>query len=218
MKSNSLLFFLIISIVLSSCSISHKSNESKRVMSLQIVDPFKVCKEPIEVYDKPDKPHLLTNLSDLSFSTAYTSIYTHHIKADSLEKDSIRFLYARNIKGLIKNTFPNIEMTNDSVLLRKNYFYIVKNSNALVLTKRPNKSIEKYKVKAYGSNKQLFININSFLGKMKFPTNVSINVFDIKNNVLLYNDYLQYDCDIRDYKALEKVISFGLLKLKENFE
>ncbi|MEZ4797310.1 MAG: hypothetical protein R2785_09075 [Flavobacteriaceae bacterium] len=218
MKLNLPFYFLILAVAFSSCGVGHESTKSNREISLQMVEAYKKCEDPVEVLDKPDKPHLLTNLSDLSFSTAYTSIYTHHIKADSLEKDSIRFLYARNIKSLIKNAFPNIEMTNDSVLLRKNYFYIAKNSNALVLTKRPNKNIEKYKLKAYGSNKQLFININSFLGKMKFPTNVSINVFDTQNNKLLYSDYLQYECDIRDYETLEKVISYGLLKLKENFE
>ena len=109
-------------------------------------------------------------------------------------------------------------MTNDSVLLRKNYWYIVRNSNAFVLSKKPNNKLEKFKTTAHKANKQLFIKITSSLGKIKFPIGINICVFDIKNNILLYNDFIQYDCDIRDYEALEEVVSYGLLKLKENFE
>ena len=138
--------------------------------------------------------------------------------ADSLEKDSLRFLYAKKMQNLIKTTFPKIEMTNDSILLRKNYEFIGKNTGSFILNKKYNKSIEKLSTKTQKSKKQLFITVTSFLGKIRFPNRVIIYILDVQKNMPLYIDSYQYDCDIRDYETLEKVISNGFLKLKENFE
>ena len=102
MKLNLPFYFLILAVAFSSCGVGQESTKSNREISLHMVEAYKKCEDPVEVYDKPDKPHILTNLSDLSFSTAYTLILTHHIQADSLEKDSIRFLYANNLKKLVK--------------------------------------------------------------------------------------------------------------------
>jgi len=215
MKSKLLFYYSFLLLILVNCSGSKNSHTINQSIPLSKVELYRECSDPVEVFDTPDEDNSKINLRSLSYSTTYTAIYTHHINADSLEKDSIRFAYAKSTRNLVKMAFPKIALTDDAILLRRDYKYIVKNLNNIYFDNTLNKSVENLTTEAYTANMQLFINVSSSLGKNKFPNRVCFYIFNINNNELKYRDCFTYNCDIRDYTALEKVISHGLLKLKE---
>lgn len=219
MRIKQIPFYLILIFIHFGCNSSkNRINRShKNSFSLRI--PYIKCNTPIYL-DEDIFANSLKNLNNLSFSVGYTSIDTYHASVkDTTAKDSIRYLYAKNIKSLVKLNLPNTKMLNDSSLLKKDNDFIKTNVGNIWFRKRKiNSSISNLVQESYQSDKQLFISISSFYYQKKFKNTVYIFVFNTTKNELLYLNKLHYTCDIRDYEALEEVVSYGLLKLKENFE
>lgn len=213
---------LLITIIIFNCSgIKKAVFKKEQSLSMEARIPFMKCNSPVELNDKKDQRNSLKDLDSLSFSIAYTSIDTYHANrvSDSLKKNEIRYFYAHKIKELVGGSFSKISFVNDSVLLNKDYDYINKSVSNIIYNKGKTKpSIDKISLNQRGSNKQLFINIHSFFFKAEFKNYVAFFVFDLKEKQLLYLDRMDYKCDIRDYNSLEKVVLYGLSKLKQNFE
>ena len=195
---------------------------NKKIYSLEEIRPFTRCDSIVPLIDMEDENYVLKNANNLSYSTAYVSIFTDYkIKADSTEKEVIRFDYEKRIHDLVTLAFPNIETTNDSVLLSKNYNSITKPLNKLFLKDNYYQIyINDLVTETNRSNKQLFIRIYSSHRLDRSNIYITFYIFRIKqkSKEILYEDRMRYNCDIRDYESLEKVISYGLLKIKESFE
>jgi hypothetical protein len=219
MRIKQIQLYLILPFILFGCNGSKSGVTIKRDYSFSTRIPYKKCDDPIKL-NEDLSTNSLKNFDNLSFSAAYTSIDTYHSAvSDTIAKDSIRYLYAKNIKDLVKLSFPNIEMLNDSMILKKDNPFILKNTgNIWYRNRNLNSSITKLIQESYQSNKQLFIEISSYYYQKQFNNRINIFVFNTTENKLLYLNKLNYICDIRDYESLEKAISYGLLKLKENFE
>lgn len=213
-----LLFCLIFVLLIFACG----TGKNKKVYSLEEIRPFAKCDSLLPLIDIEDDNYKLKNINNLSYSTTYTSIYTDYkLKSDSTQKERIRYDYENRIHDLVTFAFPNIEITNDSVLLSKNYQSIAKPINKLHLKDNYYESYINYLItETNRSNKQLFIRVYSSHRKEKSNIYITFYVFRIKqkSKEILYEDRMRYNCDIRDYDSLEKVISYGLLKIKESFE
>ncbi len=221
MRINQIVSYTILLIIISGCSSYEQRLKREKKYSFKNIIPYTKCSDPVKLIDETKGDvFLLKDLNNLSYSTAYTSIDTYHSSiSDTIAKDSIRYLYANNINKLVGSVFSNVNMINDSLILKKSNNYIYKNTSNINRGKEKiTASIKNLIQQNKNSTQQLFIEISSFYFNNEFNNSVTIFVFDLSENKLLYLDKLKYICDIRDYNSLEKVLSFGLLKLKENFE
>lgn len=171
-----------------------------------------VCEEPISLNDPNEREFNRINgkISRLSYSTLYSYTFSGY---DSIQRDNLRFEIAKISKQIITNVFPKIKLLNDSIFLRKTY-------NDIMFNTVPIKHYDRYRtaknlILEDNSDYQLFIESLFSIGADKNMNSLSFFVFDLKKNKIVYLDRMHYDCDIRDQKALEKVLTYGLLKIKE---
>ncbi len=210
-------YFILILLVIFSCA-------SQKVIKKKIEDfnPFEECSLPVAFFDIEDYNYGLKDLDNTSYSFTNTIIYgTSGISTDTLEKDSIRMSFSKLIKPKINSILPNVKIlneTNNNISPSKFY----KNMLLIESEKNINRNSKKRALKTLSisddRSKQMLIFIKSFFSTETFKNKINIIIFDAKTFNLLYLDQIEYYCDIRDYDALEEVISYGLLKLKENFE
>lgn len=219
MKFKLHLIFFISLLFFFNCRGSKNSNNTRNSLSLEAIRPYEKCSDILPIIEYTKGINLLNDLEGLSYSTAYNSIYTPYtIVADSVQKDSIRYLYAKRIKRLVTIAFPKIEITNESTILSKNYQFIVENANNVLINTNAKSSIKNLITNTNISKKQLLIYNSSTINKNKLRITVRFLIFDLKKYKVIYKDVFQYNCDIRDYNSLEKAITYGLLKLKLNSE
>ena len=185
---------------------------SQKVIKDQTFPELVLCEHPIDLNDfsKNEFNKISGRIRNLSYSTLYS--YTHS-PIDTIQRDSLRFEVAKRSKKLVKTIFPEIKTLNDSLFLRKTYNDIMFVTSYIKYYKRYKKA--KKLILNDNSNYQLFIESQFSISEKYTGTTISFFVFDLKESKLVYYDGMQYDCDIRDTIALEKVLTYGLLKIKK---
>ncbi|NIK93382.1 hypothetical protein GZ212_14560 [Mangrovimonas sp. CR14] len=202
-------FVFAIALLFICCKSSHI--QSKKLVNKPKLPPATYCEDDVKLNDqnKNDFNNLLS-LDNLAFSTAYTLIYN---PTDSIQKDSLRFKIAHWTTDLIKQEWPDLPKIENHNLLSKTY-------NQVMFATSPLKFYNKRKVSSdlmvEGQFQNLFIEIIFYSKNQSNNTSVKIFVFDTKNN-LRYLDQMNYSCDVRDFASLEKVLSYGLQKLRTKF-
>jgi hypothetical protein len=211
-------YYILFLLVIFSCA-------SQKVIKKKIEDfnPFEQCSLPVAFFDIEDYNYGLKDLDDTSYSFTNTIIYgTSGISTDTLEKDSIRMSFSKLIKPKINSLLPNVKILNETNINNISPSKFYKNMRLIESEKNIDRNSKKRAIKTLSvsddRSKQMLIFIKSFFSTETFKNKINIIIFDAQTFNLLYLDQIEYFCDIRDYDALEEVISYGLLKLKENFE
>ncbi|PNQ72310.1 hypothetical protein C1T31_12220 [Hanstruepera neustonica] len=175
---------------------------------------IKTCEEPISLNDPNEREFNRINgkIIRLSYSTLYSYTFSGY---DSLQRDNLRFEIAKISQQIVTKVLPQVKLLNDSIFLRKTY-------NEIMFNTVPIKQYKRYRTAKNliiedNSDYQLFIESLFSVGIGKNMNSISFFVFDLKKGKIVYFDRMHYNCDIRDLKALEKVLTYGLLKIKEKY-
>lgn len=198
-----------------SCASSKPSDKPKLDDTISFIS----CDKLFPINDIEDENSILNDINNLSYSGMYTIIHTLKPKTDSLEKNNIRYQYNGKIKSKISEILPNVTIEEKNPLINKSFQYIWKIRNSFFTHKRHvTSNIEK--ITSDASNKQLYIISEYIQPELTINETITIYIFifDPIKKELLYTDRLKYNCDIRDYKSLERALSYGLYKVKENFQ
>ena len=188
---------------------AHAQKEKKSIALPDII----VCEELINLNDPDEKEFNLINgkITSLSYSTLYSYTFSGY---DSIQRDNLRFEIAKISQQIVLSVFPQIKVLNDSIFLRKTY-------NEIMFNTVPIKHYNRYRtgknlILKDTSDYQLFIESLFYVRTNKIMNTINFFVFDLKKRKVVYFDSMNYNCDIRDIKALEKVLTYGLLKIRGN--
>lgn len=203
------------SILVLACSTTKTNTSFKNNSSLEN-QPIVTCEELPNVIDKEIELDILDNLNNLTFSQAYQRIHT---RFDSISEHNFRIENQEFIKAVILEEFDNLKTVPSENLAKMDYAKQMKLTGDIKWYSRKKSSIEQLTVKGQGT-KQLYIEmVTYFMGDTKNPSwknKIALFVFDTTFDSLLYLNEFEYYCDPRDSIALEKVIKYGLERLKND--
>lgn len=229
-------FVLIVVTFISGCSSNQNIKSSQR--SVKFLPEFKPCLESPQVID-PEK-----TINRIQSGDTLVYLHTYHsisIRTDSMERELIRRKTASYAKQLVNQTYPEMEVLNDSkfqsaayseIFVNESYItrlmpYVITGENAYISSpmgqlvgrtppqsyiNKAQQSIE-YFTENSDATYQLLIIIRTYPFGDLMKNSLRIYVLDKKLLRLKYYDELEYLCDVRDEQALIKVLHFALGRL-----
>tara|TARA_R110000868_G_scaffold407723_1_gene689455 strand:- start:54 stop:695 length:642 start_codon:yes stop_codon:yes gene_type:complete len=205
------IILIITLIVFTSCISKKQLNKIEPTID---VKPIEFCEELPNIVIYFNEYINTNNLLGLSFAQAY---YIIESPFDSLSLQPLRFKNQNHIAEIVKKEFPKIEVVHSERLQNMKYSEQMNTSINLKGTVSGSRYRIKRLVTESEGEKQLYITMTTRLHDVvndSWLNSISLYVFDNKKYQLLYENSYTYKCDPRDSVALQKVIEYGLRKLK----
>ncbi|WP_430409584.1 hypothetical protein [Kordia sp.] len=204
------IILLVLGIIVFGCASTHVITDEK-------LPPIQSCADITPIYDPEGKFDIseLDNLDRLSYATTYTIIHT---QTDSTERNTIRLEFADTGKRVVQKIFPKITMLDENVIQSKDYEYIMSATASVLQINNSSDAIEELLIPSPKSDKQLFIEVRTYVKEGAFKNSVRTYVFHTKKKELLYFDSVRYECDLRDEIMFRKVLNYSLEKLKKSID